>query len=324
MNSNLRIFAAALLMSAPFWWGINLLSSWVEEGYAEQRITAYANVLAASGLQEKLESRLPIRRNAQDPEMETTAVLSLLVREDGTQRILFAQNSQEPLPIASLTKLMTSYVTGTYYADEQEVLVSPRAVEEWGTAGDLYAGETFFVSQLLAPLLLESSNDAAAALAEVIGKEEFISLMNEEADLLGMKHTSFKNATGLDEEEPNRSSAEDTALIFRRLQEELPSVFQLLGKKELVVETAEGVYHHVAFTTNELLRTNNFPVRILAGKTGETPRAKGALVIATETPTNKGYLVFVVLGSEDRFGEMRNLVEWTISSHSWSLPPLSL
>ena len=67
--------------------------------------------------------------------------------------------------------------------------------------------------------------------------------------------------------------------------------------------------------TNQLLSLNEWPTKILGGKTGWTPEAKGALVLILESPKGKGYLINIVLGSSTRFQDMKKLVNWVFNSY---------
>jgi len=112
----------------------------------------------------------------------------------------------------------------------------------------------------------------------------------------------------------NYSTARDLFLLTRHLKTFYPSVFEILGVKEHPLYTKDGKFHHTMENTNELLSLNGWPTKVLGGKTGWTPEARGALVLVLESPKAKGYLVNVVLGSEDRFQDMKKLVNWVFDS----------
>jgi len=133
--------------------------------------------------------------------------------------VLFARAADRERPVASATKLMTALVV-LERAELDDVYTSPgydgAAVE---STIDLKAGERLTVSDLLTALLLESANDAAVTLAEGVAgsRAEFVELMNERADRLGLGHTHFANPIGLDSPE-NYSSAADLATLTVRLR----------------------------------------------------------------------------------------------------------
>jgi D-alanyl-D-alanine carboxypeptidase len=70
-------------------------------------------------------------------------------------------------------------------------------------------------------------------------------------------------------------------------------------------------------STNELLNFEGWPTPIVGGKTGWTPLAQGCLVLVLQSPKDQGYLVNVVLGAEDRFTQMKTLVNWAYNSFTW-------
>jgi serine-type D-Ala-D-Ala carboxypeptidase (penicillin-binding protein 5/6) len=167
---------------------------------------------------------------------------------------------------------------------------------------------------------VESSNDAAAALAEVIGRGVFVELMNLEARELGLSNTYFFNPTGLDPDDPqgpvNYSTSKDLATLASYIIQTYPRIFDILviAQQDLL---QKGTFHHTMKSANELLSFEGWPTPIVGGKTGWTPLAKGCLVLVLKSPKDQGYLVNVVLGSDDRFSQMKTLVNWTYDSFLW-------
>lgn len=215
--------------------------------------------------------------------------------------------------MASLTKLMTALVSRENYAMQDTVLISKNAVAKEESLGNLKIGEKLSVENLLYIMLIESSNDAAVALSELMGEDAFLQKMNSKTRNLNLEHTFFLDVAGVDPAEAhgllNRSSAMDLAILASYLLEQYPEVFHILSLKEY------GAYKN----TNELLSYDKWPTPILGGKTGWTPRAKGGLLLVLESPKKTGYLVNVILGSDARFEEMKQLVNWVFHSYSWSI-----
>ncbi|MBI2049171.1 MAG: CapA family protein [Parcubacteria group bacterium] len=114
-----------------------------------------------------------------------------------TGEIFFEKLPDLVLPIASVSKLFTAVVAEEMLPPEKIVSISPRALATYGGSGELRSGDEFSVQELLYPLLIESSNDAAEALAETVGREQFIAAMNALAKKLGLVRTSFKDPSGL-------------------------------------------------------------------------------------------------------------------------------
>jgi len=138
------------------------------------------------------------------------------VLDGETGRVLIGSNSDERLPIASLTKIWTALVAIENSELQDEVVISPKAAMAEGSSIYLQAGETVTVETLLYGLMLRSGNDAATALAEHVGGsvEGFVKLMNERAVIAGLTNTVFMNPSGLHHEE-HLSSARDTAEMLR-------------------------------------------------------------------------------------------------------------
>lgn len=145
----------------------------------------------------------------------TGASCAILMDAD-SRRILYEQNIHQPRQIASITKLMTALVAVEAEPDLGRVV---RVQSEWlegceGSSIYLRAGEEITLEGLLYGLLLQSGNDAAAAIAWAVAgsQEAFVERMNRRAWELGMDHTSFANPSGLNHED-NYSTAYDMALL---------------------------------------------------------------------------------------------------------------
>lgn len=325
MTPNITFFLSAFLLSLPLWLGFNVSTHALSEAFFWKEMTQNPAVLQAQLIQARLQElvlkeRPTLKPEVVFPEIQAGSALSLFLDKDGNTKILFEKEGDRRLPIASLTKLMTALVAAKHYDPAQQIVVSSRAVAEEEDFGQLRAGDAFLVQDLLYPLLMESSNDAAAALAQVIGRKVFVGLMNLEAQELGLLNTYFINPTGLDPDDPagpiNYSTGKDLAMLASTIVRTYPRIFDILAisEQDLILQ---GVFHHTMKNTNELLSFNGWPTSIVGGKTGWTPLAKGSLVFVLKSPKEQGFLVNVVLGAEDRFPQMKTLVNWTYNSFTW-------
>ena len=143
-----------------------------------------------------------------------------------------------PVPPASLTKLMTTYVVFHAISEgqitlEDEVTISEKAWRMQGSRMFIEVGSRVRVKDLLLGVIVQSGNDASVALAEyVAGSEEvFAEMMNQYAQTLGMTSTHFVNATGWPDDE-HYSTARDLAILARALIEEFPEHYQWHAIKE--------------------------------------------------------------------------------------------
>lgn len=307
---NLRLLLLLCVLGASLWYAFSVFSKNTQQ---------YSELQGAQVFQPQ--KRPLLKEETAAITITSKAALSLLVKEDTTQEILYGQGSEEQLPIASLTKLMTALVTLQSYSLSQVVIITERAVAEEGTNGLLKKGDTFTIQDILALLLIESSNDAATAITGIEGEELFVARMNKEAQKLGLLNTRFFNATGLDPDdlkEPiNYSTARDMARLVSFILKEHPELFEILSYRSLALYDTQGIFHHTLYNTNELLWYEGWPTAIVGGKTGWTFKAQGCLILILKGPKNKGYLIQVILGAENRFEQMKKMVDWVYTSYQW-------
>lgn len=120
-----------------------------------------------------------------------------------TDEVIYGTNEHLKLPMASTTKIMTAIIVLENTDTDEVVSIPDSAVGVEGSSAYLMKGERLSVTELLYGLMLESANDAAVALAIITGGDvdNFVALMNEKAESIGMKDTHFTNPHGLDDEE---------------------------------------------------------------------------------------------------------------------------
>jgi D-alanyl-D-alanine carboxypeptidase len=209
---------------------------------------------------------------------------------------------------------MTAFVAAKYLPLDKEIRISKNT-------GVLKKGDTLKAKDLLNMALIESSNESVEAIARDFGEKTFLDYMNQEAQSLNLRNTLFINPIGLDPinstSTPNYSTAKDLLELARVIIKNHPAILGITTKAKYDIYTAQGSLHHTAQNTNELLRDANWPMRILGGKTGETPRANKNLVLVLEAPNQSGYLINIILGSNDHFGEMKKLVDWVSQAYDW-------
>lgn len=213
-----------------------------------------------------------------------------------TGTVLYEHNKDLPLPPASVTKIMTlllvfEAIENGALSYDQMITVSENAASMGGSQIFLEPGEQMSVNDLLKSVIIASANDAALTLAEEVGgsEENFVRLMNERANALGMKNTHFENVTGLDDTVTGHlTSAYDIALMSRELL-----------KHEKVTEYATVWMDTVRNGEFGLTNTNRL-IRFYKGitglKTGYTSNA-GFCVSASAKRDNL-HLIAVVMGAE--------------------------
>jgi len=305
-KKNLSYLLIALLMGTFLTLGINELELNLEHYFFAKELDSEqmtAQLVTASE---------PEFERPEKFEVELNANAALSVWTDLEQsKVLFEKNKDRTFPIASLSKLMTSFVVmdlGETYPLEKPIMITEKSVEQDGNF-DLKPGERLSVKDLMAMALIESSNDAAYALSDYIGKDSFVELMNYYVDKMSLEDTKFYNPTGLKvEEKPeNKSSAENLAKLAEQILKKHPEIFELSQETTYKVkDSSESLHHRIEENTNILLE--DYP-KMIGGKTGYTDGADQCLL--TIMKGERGYYINVILGSNDRFGEMEKLIEKT-------------
>ena len=233
--------------------------------------------------------------------------------------VLYEMNADRTMPIASITKVMTLLLTfeavhaGRLTMDTA-VPVSEHAYHMGGSQIWLEPGEQFTLDEMLKAICVSSANDAAVAVAELVGGSEpaFVQQMNARAAELGMEHTTFRNACGLDTE-GHLSTARDVAIMSRTILNTCPEVLHYTG---IWTDTLRGGQTQLV-NTNKLLRRYN---GITGLKTGTT---SGAGVCISASATRDGLtLIAVVLGSPssaDRFHSATTLLDYGFANYAAAL-----
>lgn len=252
--------------------------------------------------------------------LDARAFLVAYLPPTGEPEILVERNAREPLPLASLTKLMTALVVRENYDVAKLVTIAPADLVEPFDPSFFRVGETFTVASLLNSLLVESSNWSAAALARVMGRDNFILTMNETAARLDLETTTFFNPSGLDQMAGavNHASAYDLLQLATAINETAPEILTATTQENVPLLTAQGQFHHRLIPTNKLLGQERWPVKIVGGKTGQTDLARKNLLLVLEDQASGGQLVTIVLGADDHFTTTATLLDWLYTSYDFS------
>lgn len=223
---------------------------------------------------------------------------------------LYEKDPQKTLLPASTTKIVTALVSLDTYDVDQVLKVGK--INIVGQKMGLVWGEEMKFIDLLKGLLIYSSNDAAEVLASNHpgGRELFIALMNKKAIDLGLTNTHFSNPAGFDSE--NHYSTAKDLIVISKIAMQNPVFFKIVGTKEELVKSVDGKMSHKLVNINKLLGNVD---GVLGVKTGWTENARENLV--TYIDRNGRKVMIVVLGSSDRFGETRELIDWIYNNYSW-------
>ncbi len=230
-----------------------------------------------------------------------------------SDRNLFEKNIKERLPIASLTKVMNAVVVWEKFSPNEIVTIKSSAVGVDGQRKDLYVGETLSVHDLMQMMFIESSNDAAYALRDYATSKsiDLMAEMNTKALSLGMNDTHFVDPAGLDD--TGYSTARDlvkgVAYALR-----YDAIWSLSRETSATVVSTDGKITHEIKNTDQLLGVLS---DIVGGKTGYTDSALGCMILIVDVPNQKDRIIAIVLGSNDRFGDMKNLISWAKRAYRW-------
>lgn len=232
------------------------------------------------------------------------------------KRVLYSKNAETPLPLASITKLMTALLAHELVDMNADATVSTRALMEEGS-NNLVPGEQMTMEELNKLALVSSSNDAAFALGANVGAllgnsdptAQFVSGMNIRAEELELNSFNFKNTTGLDlspSEAGAVGSARDVSGLMAHILNTNPDMLLPTTKASGRAYSNDGSYHDLENTNEVIYAIPN----LLGSKTGYTDLAGGNLTIAFDAGLNRPIIV-TVLGStrEERFSDVVRLVK---------------
>lgn len=245
---------------------------------------------------------------------------SAIVIDAQTGIVLYEKNPHLRHLPASLTKLATALTALETCPKDQVVTVN--FVQSEPNQMGLSVGDTLTVESLLYGLLIASGNDAAYALANSCSPRlspgqattnQFVRQMNQLAARLGMKNSHFTNPAGFDES-AHFATASDLAKLAKAAVAN-PLLSQIVATKSVVVNDITGVKTYYLENTNQLLGDVD---GIEGIKTGLTEGSLQDLV--TKTKRANAALITVILGSHDRFGETRELIEWAFANYQWTGP----
>ncbi|MBI5139298.1 CapA family protein [Candidatus Nomurabacteria bacterium] len=226
--------------------------------------------------------------------------LSYVVGDLNTGKIILAKNQNKKFPIASVSKLMTALVLEDLGSDSGMARISKSALSTEGSNGSFVLNEQIKISDLLYPLLLESSNDAAEAIAEYASRDVFIKKMNDKAEELGLASTSFSDPSGLSP--LNQSTSFDLFQLAKYVKDKKP---------DLLTKTTNKSYSnkkHIWFNNSQFLRHREYE----GGKSGYIDEAlqTGVFIFSIPLGEEKHSVAISILHSKDRYNDIENILSY--------------
>lgn len=224
-----------------------------------------------------------------------------LVADLQTGEVILEKNADAVHPLASVSKLMTALIVREQMDLQSIAIVSRDASSAYGGQGNLGLGEKIRLADLLFPLLMESSNDAAEVFADQYGHARFIEEMNKKAAEIGMVDTYYGDPSGLDPR--NTASPRDLLKLARYIHQTDPQVYDMTRVKQFSIKG------HAWKNANALLLTPGFA----GGKNGYIDQSRQTTVSIFDVDMAKGgsrTVVVVVLRSENKNGDVSKLLNY--------------
>jgi len=278
-------------------------------GLALPALSGEAMAQQRGGSPRSLRPQVPQGTPAQSPmgAVDTGARQAFIIDAD-TEQVLLEKNADERMPPSSMSKLMTMYVVFDYLKQgrlrlDQTLPVTERAWRMGGSKMFVELGAMVPVQDLIRGVIVQSGNDACIVLAEGIAGSEtqFAVLMNEYAPRIGLRNSSFRNATGWPDPE-HRMTPRDLATLARRIISDFPEYYPY--------------YNERSFRWNNITQENRNPLlgRVAGAdglKTGHTEEAGYGLTGSAKRGERRLILVVNGLSSmRARAEETERLMEW--------------
>ena len=254
-----------------------------------------------------------------DERVDMSKASSAVLVDVNNSSVIYAKNAHERLYPASLTKVVTALVA-LKYGNLDQTLTATDAVnitEKGAQLCGLKSGDTMTLNQALHVLLLYSANDVAMMIAENVGGtvEQFITMMNDEAKVLGATNTNFVNPHGLSDDN-HYTTAYDLYLIFNEaVKNELFQEIIHMTSYQTTYYDNDGKDKNLSFKTTNLFLQGVYQapenITVIGGKTGTTNAAGHCLLLLSKDASGAPY-ISVILRSESRdvlYAEMSDLLD---------------
>ncbi len=229
-----------------------------------------------------------------------------LIADLKSGKIIWSKNENKLWPIASITKLITASYVLKNFDNKLKITLTEKDVNipsaGTGNNQNLNAGEIYTVEDLVKWMLLASRNEAAMALANYFGYDQFIGGLNNLIKEAGVKNTNLVDPSGLSAS--NQATALDLVKIVKNIFEHQPQIFNLTTKKNLTVLDFFSNKKRTIINIHPFAGNSIF----LGGKTGQTPLSKENLVSIFNI--EKRPVLMLILGSDNRTEDTEKLLSW--------------
>lgn len=238
---------------------------------------------------------------------ETISAKGVIVKEfEG--KILYEKNAQVSYSLASLTKLLSSYLALEKFNFNDNFVFDRDTLEKQETNGKFSVGEKVKLFDLLAVSLISSNNEAIYLLAKTYGLSKFIEELNQTLNSWGFKETKIFEPTGLDPQ--NISTPREFAELIFKIYSRRPEIFYLTQREYIEVNGKRF------WTTNLILRKYN--KIIIGAKTGYLPKIGENFALLLKFP-NSPFIAVVILNSQNRFQDAEIIIKALAAYYRYEL-----
>lgn len=232
---------------------------------------------------------------------------SYLVADMDTGDVYAEDGSREQRPIASITKLMTALVANETISFDKRLTVAEGYLTNPRKPDDLRPKQ-FVVGDLLYPLLMQSSNHVADALAKYYGRDTFVQWMNAEAEALDMHDTHYSDPSGLSAE--NISTPDDLFRLASYIARKKSFIWAITRTPDRTIVAKDG--------SSYVVKNVNAPANaepFLGGKIGYTDEARNTMVSVLNVPAGDDvhHIAIILLGSSDHEKDTSALAHWVLT-----------
>lgn len=241
--------------------------------------------------------------------MPEISAKSFLAADLGNNFVFMEKDPETVLPVASVSKILATLVAQEYINLEQKLIVTPTALATTSLPR-LVAGEKISAFDLLYLLLMESSNEAAGVFSETLGAKRFVELMNQKAQSIGMSHSNFTDAAGVNES--NVSTARDIFYLAKNLY----------YNRQFILNATSGRFKDVGYKSKKFTEMNNFNAlpefsEFIGGKIGKSTGAEEAMLAIFEPVlgNQKRPVAIIALASENVKKDVSAILNWILKTY---------
>lgn len=309
-----QIILALLALANASLWHSSSIDSWLNHYQSHYVAQAASKQVHTEPL--KLVNYQPTTENKANATQLSGGASAAALYNIDTGQYIYKKNIDQPLPIASLTKITTSLVILQHHKLDEEVKVPtlPNFTSDVTTLG-IKAGQTYTVRDLLSATLIGSEADAATALAiwDSGSVDAFVPKMNKLAKSWQLNNTKYGGVVGLDD--PSNYSSVADLIVLTQLGLRNAEFSKLVDSAQATITSKEGTSYHVV-TTNQLLGRTGV-VGVKTGTTGAAGQCFIGLQVVKNPDGSSRRLMSVVLHSPDRFNETLSMLNYSVTQFNW-------